>query len=102
MQAFQLTLKPSINYIVQRGKQLTKMYTELVKILAGKENLSVAELEAMVLMLENGRLIIEDLTAAFENIIRAVRRQIESKKSVSGGCGDSPVPVDGINQPSKE
>lgn len=96
MQVFHLTIKSSIVYVIQRGRQLCAMLGSLLNWLARQNSFSNSDLEQLILVLENGKLIAEDLIAAIETIIRAVRRQLESQKSVSNGSGDCPKPGDGL------
>ncbi|MCB9466728.1 MAG: hypothetical protein H6677_00545 [Candidatus Obscuribacterales bacterium] len=96
MQVFHLTIKSSIVYVIQRARQLFAMLGSLLNWVVRQNSLSNSDLEQLILVLENGKLIAEDLIAAIETITRAVRRQLESQKSVSSGSGDCPKPGDGL------
>ncbi|MCA9817634.1 MAG: hypothetical protein KC652_21150 [Cyanobacteria bacterium HKST-UBA01] len=96
MQVFHLTIKSSIVYVIQRARQLCTMLGSLLNWLARQNSLSNSDLEQLILVLENGKLIAEDLIVAIETIVRAVQRQLESQKSVSVGYGDFPKPGDGL------
>lgn len=96
MQAFHLTIKSSIVYVIQCARQLCTMLGSLLNWLVRQNSLSNSDLEQLILVLENGKLIAEDLIAAIETIVRAVRRQLESQNSVSVGYGDFSKPGDGL------
>lgn len=72
------------------------MLGSLLNWLVRQNSLSNSDLEQLILVLENGKLIAEDLIAAIETIVRAVRRQLESQNSVSVGYGDFSKPGDGL------